>query len=256
MNGFPPIDKRTFVPVETPRAWLLSGTVQPKSAQLPGQEGSVRAIRLSPADLFDAAQIVTDGRPLRAFRIVCAGCGATAVARMNSMRFSNDGNEKEDRQASQKFKKMGWTVGRKPDGHRCPQCAEHETPAPKQPAPKKEKPMAATVTNLPNAPKTMSREDRRIIFEKLNEVYVDEKTGYADEWTDKAVAAHLGVPMAWISGVREEMFGPVASNPKIDEQLAKASGLAEELRTTAAALLQAATDIDRRLADIQKRVRP
>jgi hypothetical protein len=81
-------------------------------------------------------------------------------------------------------------------------------------------------------------------------------TGYADDWTDKAVAAHLGVPVAWITQVREEMFGPVASNAKIDAQLSEAAALAEDLKKTAAAMLSKASDIEGRLADIQKRVRP
>jgi hypothetical protein len=227
------------------------------------QEGAVKAFRINPADLFDAAQVVIDGRPLRACRIVCARCGATDVARINTQRYSNDrdADKRDDRQASRKFKAMGWKIGADPGRHRCPKCLESETPAApplQKPPARKEKPMGATVTNLPNAnaPKEMSIEDRRVIFEKLNEVYVDKDAGYADDWTDKTVAKDLGVPPAWVTQVRDQFFGPVASNPKIDEQMAQAATLAEELKKTAAALLTVAGDIEGRLADIQKRVRP
>ena len=68
-------------------------------------------------------------------------------------------------------------------------------------------------------PRTMSREDRRIVFEKLNGVYLDEKRGYDTGWSDHKVAIDLGVPRAWVEQVREEMFGPVNSNPEIQEFL-------------------------------------
>ena len=58
------------------------------------------------------------------------------------------------------------------------------------------------------APRTMTRDERRIIFEKLNDVYVSEKVGYMEDWNDEKVAKDLGVARAWVSGLREEMFGP------------------------------------------------
>ena len=67
-----------------------------------------------------------------------------------------------------------------------------------------------------DAPRTMQRDDRRIIFEKLNGVYLDEKRGYDPEWSDHKVATDLGVPRAWVEQVREEMFGPVNTNADIE----------------------------------------
>lgn len=54
----------------------------------------------------------------------------------------------------------------------------------------------------------MTREDRRIIFVKLEEVYVDEATGYTKGWNDTAVAADLNCPRAWVEVIRDENFGP------------------------------------------------
>jgi hypothetical protein len=62
----------------------------------------------------------------------------------------------------------------------------------------------------------MGREDRRIIFDKLNGVYLDERRGYDTGWSDHKVSTDLGVPRAWVEQVREEMFGPVNSNPDIE----------------------------------------
>ncbi len=47
-------------------------------------------------------------------------------------------------------------------------------------------------------PAELTRENRRIILAKLEEVYVDEKTGYSPGWTDAKLALDLGVPRAWV----------------------------------------------------------
>ena len=57
-------------------------------------------------------------------------------------------------------------------------------------------------------PREMSREDKRLIFGKLDGVYLDEKRGYGNGWSDGQVAKDLGVPLAWVKTVREENFGP------------------------------------------------
>jgi hypothetical protein len=54
----------------------------------------------------------------------------------------------------------------------------------------------------------MGKTERRIIFAKLNDVYLDEKVGYADDWSDAKVAQDLGVPVEWVALVREPDFGP------------------------------------------------
>jgi hypothetical protein len=70
----------------------------------------------------------------------------------------------------------------------------------------------------------MSRDDRRIIFARLNDVYVNERTGYSEQWTDKRVAEDLGVPRAWVSEVRDRDFGP-DHNAEFTEQV----GVAKEV---------------------------
>lgn len=64
-------------------------------------------------------------------------------------------------------------------------------------------------------PRVMTREDRRLIFVRLNEVYESEATGYAKGFSDKAVAAELAMPMAWVATVRDENFGPHRENEEI-----------------------------------------
>ena len=122
------------------------------------------------------------------------------------------------------------------------------------------KPTAEPVAPAPAAavdpPRPMAFEDRRIIFEKLNEVYVDPNVGYADEWTDKRVADDLGVPLAWVTKIRAENFGPHGSNKAIDQVVAKAEAIIADCRVMSHKLLATADDLERRLVDIQKSVRP
>lgn len=72
-------------------------------------------------------------------------------------------------------------------------------------------------------PRQMTREDRQIIHAKLSDVY--DKGSYVTPWTDARVAADLGVPRAWVSEIRDLMFGPENSNPAFDEFLTRVSDL-------------------------------
>lgn len=107
--------------------------------------------------------------------------------------------------------------------------------------------------------KQMTRMDKRIIFEKMNEVYINEKEGYSAPWTDEMVAKHLGVCRAWIAKVREEDFGPLGSNSEIDAAVKASSDLLVELvkyNQRGAELARAAETIQKQLNQITKAVRP
>lgn len=77
-------------------------------------------------------------------------------------------------------------------------------PAPVPPAPAA--PVVAKTEAEPVA--DMDRTTRRIIFSKLNDVYIDETKGYSSDWNDQKVADDLGVALAWVAQVREADFGP------------------------------------------------
>lgn len=123
------------------------------------------------------------------------------------------------------FGQRGWTVGTKARHDRCPthskkhaegrRALQEEVMAQKpavgflernlalKPAAKPE-----THIHVPVPPNEMTKQDRRVIITKLEEVYVDENVGYADGWDDERVATDLGVPVAWVADVREPNFGP------------------------------------------------
>lgn len=92
--------------------------------------------------------------------------------------------------------------------------------------------MLKIVDDKPKAepPRMMSRDDRRIIFAKLSDVYVDEKVGYAQGWSDHRVATDLGVPRKWVEDIRKENFGDVAINEDMEQFRREAEALLAEAR--------------------------
>lgn len=104
-------------------------------------------------------------------------------------------------------------------------------------------------------PREMSREDRRIIFAKVDELYLDDKSGYVAPWTDSAVARDLGVPRAWVATVRDELFGPEGSNQDFDDFLAKAAPIIADMKNlarSATAQLEEARQIAARVDDLER----
>lgn len=211
-----------------------------------GGRGRVWAGRVNA--VFDSAQLVIEGRPRRAMRLYCYRCGKPGNCLMNTMHHGSGSDEREQRIAARKFSELGWEVDLRKGKHFCPECQL-------SPQVKQQKKDDEAMANVVSIPRQMGRDDRRVIFEKLNEVYLDEKRGYETPWTDETVAKDLGTPRAWVQQVREEMFGPVGSNPDIDVFL---KGF-ESLRASAAAAEEFVTKfraLEPKVEAIQKAVRP
>jgi hypothetical protein len=172
------------------------------------------------ARTFPVDNLPSPGNPtVRQFaaRIECSKCGATdhySKPRATSWMA-----------VEQRFRKLGWHVGNGPRADLCPECQKREKPnlrVVQNPPPSSitsDKLVASVETLKPVAdpPREMGRDDRRVIFAKIDENWLGEKEGYAAPWTDKAIAKDLGVPAAWVAQVRDEMFGPAGNNPEIDE---------------------------------------
>jgi len=143
------------------------------------------------------------------------------------------------------FRNKGWRLGGKPNEDVCPSCNGFK--------PKMK--VAGDETPTADAPRDMSREDRRIIFSKIDDLYLDDRSGYAAPWTDASVARDLGVPRAWVSQVRDELFGPEGSNADYaefqKEVAALRDGLAEVKRAIAAAQASAA-EFEGRIAALER----
>lgn len=129
---------------------------------------------------------------------------------------------------TKKFDQKGWTIGQNEQWDYCPGCTN---------AMKEKKPVLNNVVKpeIFNAasiapPREMSRADRQIIIAKLVEVYLDEKRGYAPEWSDHRVSTDLGVPRKWVETLRVENFGDAGTNAEMAEFYEQAKSFAAEAR--------------------------
>jgi len=185
------------------------------------------------SDLFDVCSIFVDNHPKRGVRISCGYCKNREEQQFNTVK-TGAGHDDDviERLVMRKFEKTGWKIGKTATQHRCPSCFSNI----KQSAVRKSQMTKPTLTPVATTPVThqvtpitqevrlMTRDERRIIFEKINEVYVGEKVGYSDNWTDEKVALDLGVARKWVTDIREDMFGP-----DINEAQARLTTEAKEL---------------------------
>lgn len=176
----------------------------------------------------------------RVHRITCAECHTT-----NEVSANTHCGSRAVEDLMRVWSRGGWTIGKNPSGDICPQCssekrrarrARNETTMPSAEVihmtSARAVPPNAGVKIEPDKPVEMGRDDRRIIFAKLDEVYLSADQGYSKGWTDKRIAEDLGVPRAWVEGVREEMFGPARDNEDIRALRTELDGLRAALEPT------------------------
>jgi hypothetical protein len=155
---------------------------------------------------FPEVTIKAGDQQVKAMRIACSECNAVGY-----YAFQTGHKRRPPIAAVQYFQNKDWVVGSTPRKDLCP---VHAKPSRK----KGMKAMVDATAPAAEKPRELSRDDRRIVFDKINGVY--ENGGYITPWTDSAVAKDLGVPRDWVSQVREQFFGPAGSNPLFDEFLA------------------------------------
>lgn len=118
---------------------------------------------------------------------------------------------------NKKFSRMGWDLGRNAEHDTCPECIALKR---KKLSSNNGVKIMSNITPIApikaEEPLQMTKEDRRIIFAKIDENYIDETSGYSAEWSDEKIAKDLNVPRAWVSQIREENFGP-----EVGENIAK-----------------------------------
>lgn len=144
-------------------------------------------------------------------RIECSRPGCTNPAEI--VRSSRAAEPPEMIRAT--FQRRGWTVGRSPTKDVCPDCKsagratrpQHTKEEPMKPSERADALQAATTAAPPPRPPTF--DERRIIFSKLEDTYLDDKRGYAPGWDDEKVARDLNCPRAWVEEIRATNFGPL-----------------------------------------------
>jgi len=165
---------------------------------------------------FEVCTIPVCGMPQRGAKAVCGYCGTTNTVKTGTLKVPD--SAREERFIAKKFESIGWKIGKTAKQNRCPKCYAAIRLAAKNRS--KEQRMAelngvspAAIEAAQASPaiephRAITRDDRRIIFAKLNEVYADAATGYSAGWNDERVAADLGVPIAWVTSIRDENLGP------------------------------------------------
>jgi hypothetical protein len=186
---------------------------------------------------IDDCTVLHGGIRTSGVMVTCIKCGAVAREYVSPHSKIANGEDTRYRRAMRKFEGHGWSfVGK---GPRCSSCIREGRAAQMRylHALKGDTEMNSDKLNqlgmiplggLGPGGRVMDRSDRRVIFNKIDENYTDEKSGYKVGWTDQKIATDLGVPLAWVKGIREENFGPVSSNPEIDLVLAEAKKWKEE----------------------------
>lgn len=128
---------------------------------------------------------------------ICGGCGSKQHV------VTSGYSSLPDEVVQKKLVTLGWQIGRKATADRCPACVRSTA---------KEK-KVVQLKSVATPERQMTRDDRRIIFAKLEDVY--EGKGYVEGWTDKRLADDLSVPKKWVSDIRAEFFGDAADNEEI-----------------------------------------
>ncbi|UGY13773.1 hypothetical protein HAP48_0035155 [Bradyrhizobium septentrionale] len=203
-----------------------------------------------------------DGKKVRG---VVAKCGAPRCLTEISLPVNNQmagakgmDNVVEWQFIARKLQAKGWHVGKSATAHRCPDCFRKAKFAAIQKAREgsemvsKQEP---TPVQVVDNTREMDRDDMRLIYGKLNDVYLSDKVGYGQGWTDERVSIDLGVPRAWVRQVREKFFGDEKSNEDIralikegNNVLAQVREFAPELRR----LIGIADKIERQLLELEK----
>jgi hypothetical protein len=245
--------------------------------------------------MFERVTERNEGRSVHTYRVTCGQCGVSANLGQQTM-----GQELAKTQVPKKFAKKGWSIGSRPADDRCPACTQAmlrrkepkltvvPTPEPAlSPLPHPEDkarllkpltaedfkplkfseelmktPIMAELMATVAAKREMTRDERRLIFAKLDNVFLDEKRGYDDGWTDHRVAEDLGVPKAWVAQIRDENFGPENRNEAATALIADVAELNEQIGTMFDRINKAALELDgfrtrfeKEMADLKSEVR-
>ena len=190
------------------------------------------------AELFSLTTVPygDTGKMVRGVCVTCGHCGAVEQLPVNNFR-NGSGDEHDAKFVKRKLEARGWKIANRA-GHRCPKCFSSikataaRRASENAAAANGETPVSVTpIKSLKEVgARMLGREDRRIIFEKLNEVYVNDKVGYGAGWTDEKVATDLGVPRAWVKLIRDENFGDEMANEEIKQKVSEASKVLDEIK--------------------------
>lgn len=214
-----------------------------------------------------------DGRRMPGVLAPCGTCAAKGQLVVNTISGSGGNDDEIEWQfISRKLQHKGWRIGRRRGDHRCPRCLEVERltklgvpPASAFNQVNSKETMMSSTTVLPpkklppvNDVRAMTRGDKTAIYDLLKEVYLSDKVGYSDGWSDQKLAEKLGVPRGWVATIRDEFFGEEITDEKTRERVKEAHELLAKIKALVPAIEEArkllglADTMERELAQIAK----
>lgn len=191
---------------------------------------------------YDVLQVRDTSGPRTVARLWCAACGETLDLPLTTSRNADD--------IERRARAKGWDCDKNRASRTiCPDCKAHPRPPVKVAVPKPTKPTKPTIRKeMPMttpALRPATPDERMRIRHKLDEVFDDSKGMYLDGFSDQRVADGLKLPRKMIEQIREAAYGPIRTDPEIDQ-----------LRTDIAALIAQASTLANRLAEVEKRFQP
>lgn len=248
------------------------------SASRHRQQGKTHNRNLSQAFEHVSLPYGDEGRRMPGILAPCGTCDHKGQLVVNTIgNTGGDDSEIEWNFIARKLQAKGWHIGRRRQDHRCPRClnleilnkAQHKeavmnAPTPIKPAVTNAALAAAppasplTMASIAKSDRSMSRGDKTAIYDMLKEVYVSDKIGYADGYSDQKLAEALGVPRAWVSTIRDEFFGEEITSENIRERVKEAHELLAKIKLLvphfeeAKKLFGLADTMERELAQIVK----
>lgn len=129
---------------------------------------------------------------------------------------------------AKKFTSRGWIIGATATRDLCPTCAV--------------KIQLKVIPMKAEAPIQPTRHNRRSVIDALEEHYDARLERYNANWSDKALAAKINMPTAWVAEERERAYGPDV-NEAINARSQAVSGLEKRLGEIEDATLKALDDM-------------
>lgn len=152
--------------------------------------------------------------------VVTVACGVCDKTETMATATGQHGHHMPPEGIARAFRRKGWIIGGSPRKDRCPDHAKPERKHQPEELPQMAADPKHDDIRLPpqiagsseRPPRAMTKIDRRLVIQKLEEVYLDETTGYSTGWHDQRVADDMRVPRAWVEALREENFGPIKAD--------------------------------------------
>lgn len=206
---------------------------------------------------FQPSVEIVDGTRSLVYRLTCSSCGSKVAPYRPA-----DKRAVAPDIVEKKMTALGWTVGADEYGDKCSACTNRDRVAAYQKSfegrlqrireleeiERSQKCEASMSSASKYRPMTIA--DRRIIIQKLTEVYQDESKGYKQPWTDAKVADDLGCSKDWVSKIREENFGAVPDFPDLREAVDAAARNKDEVEDLAGKV----TELNRQLSALREKV--